>query len=98
MSLSIIFEILIVSASLKLWQTLDIAWCLATLTECHYSKKYEQNADTATNMMPTLSHNLKTIKHINKEQLISTQNLIEALIDATWTYHPNILTKKSLST
>ena len=49
-------------------------------------------------MMPTLSHNLKTIKHINKEQLISTQNLIEALINATWTYHPNILTKKSLST
>ena len=49
-------------------------------------------------MMLTLSHNLKTIKHINKEQLISTQNLIEALINATWTYYPNILTKKSLST
>ena len=47
-------------------------------------------------MMLTLSHNLKTIKHINKEQLISTQNLIEALIDATWTYHPQNMTSPCL--
>ena len=47
-------------------------------------------------MMLTLSHNLKTIKHINKEQLISTQNLIEALIDATSHMDKTLLGTKDL--
>ena len=58
-----------------------IGWCLATLTETHYSKKTNKNFNEAHSLKITLSNHVTTFNFLKKERYNNTLRLIESLIN-----------------
>merc|ERR1712115_615012 len=58
-----------------------IGWCLATLTETHYSKRTIKNFNVALCLKITLSNHIATFNFLKKERYSNTLKLIESLIN-----------------
>ena len=58
-----------------------IGWCLATLTETHYSKKTIKNFNEALCLKITLSNHVATFNFLKKERYNNTLRLIETPIN-----------------